>query len=90
MSIAEQTPDARVAAQLGMMEEHVARAREDWNNDPRGTVVRAILTDRLNQEHAQRMRKLRTVKADELQKTQGELDALDLAISIVSKPTPNL
>lgn len=68
----------------------IIAAREDWNNSPNSVIVREVLRDRLEQPMLERIQGLKNVTAEDLPKKQGEIAALELAISIVTqKPLLN-
>lgn len=81
-----ETPDQRVALTLGTHHEQVRQARDRLNNEPLGTIQKAIILDRIRQHVLEAERKLRNVSPDNLLKVQGTLDGLDLAISVLAQP----
>lgn len=79
----EENPDQRVARALGMSPEQIGIIRDQWNEAPNTVIVRAIITDRLQQQISELERKLRKVDAAGLPALQGAIDAYERSISTI-------
>lgn len=87
--MSEETQDQRVAKAVGTTPDQVRYAREEWNASPNGAIIRAVQQDRLNRQIHDRFNKLKTVKAEDLTKLQGEIFGIELSLSLTATSLSN-
>lgn len=75
-------PDDAVGKLLGIPAELVRNTRKDWNANQ---VMRAVLTHRLELQLKERRLALESISPEELKTKQGEIAALKLAITLITK-----
>lgn len=78
------TQDQRVAQSVGTTPDQVRFAREEWNASPNGAIIRGIFKDRLTRQVNDRFNKLKSVKAEDLTKLQGEIAAIELSLDLTT------
>lgn len=77
------TPDQRVSAALHVNPDQVRAARDEWNVSQNAALIRATIADRIQRQIDERMNKLKTLDpANGIAKVQGEISALELALSL--------
>lgn len=72
--------NARIAAKLGMAPQEVGRRVSSLSDAIETAVLRAKFCDRIQQILDENVKKLRTVKPEELLKVQGKVEGLEQAI----------
>ncbi len=77
----KETEDQRIGKLLNLPHEAVAHERKRWNNSAMQTVVKARLTDRIEQLRSD----LEAVTPDDLRLTQGQIRGLRLALALTAK-----
>lgn len=76
--------DQRVATALGLHPEAVSIARGRFNDESHGTIIRAIMADRIQRVLDEDAHRLRNVKATGLEHLQGHMDGLELALGTIT------
>ena len=82
--------DEIAARKLNIGTNYVAEVRERFynQNNSEGAIVRAVIEARLDKEFASKLNTIRRCDKDDLEKTQGFLDAIELAKSLLNKTNP--
>lgn len=76
------TSDEAIAADLRLPVEAVRRERVGWNEQ---TILRAVFSERMKSALSDKTKMLETIEPEALQKTQGIIAGLRLALGLITK-----